>query len=516
MPIFGSRRRKSFSQMHKALPSPAEPLDFLQAGRSAGSGGGRDAFNQILGSFHEALSDVERAIQSIIARLRYERNISEGAAVQANNDVRTEMARAVTLADVKRNGMLSEISLRLQSMFLQNLITSPDHEPPVRRWLSLANLVGRRSDLPAVSQPALSRLDGSPNDRRRRLRRWNQETDEWLEALCLHRASEVISYLVDEIGDYSSAWTDTVNQLRLDSMGGGRLALEVSDPANWTFENEDPTVKNLVSGAQAREAAGRILEGFRLSDGDLADICNAVRDNLGGKSIYGSNRLDALELERVLTEAIADKIKDAVAADEGFLSFTSNNSVRTGEDLGELLVDMRMGAAAMEERLWRVGDYRMGHVDSASGVGITTPSVHDSILRVLGGARRFAAVEAHPSDKHRLEVQMSTVGASLSDLSIFQDLVNAWYSWHFEERRGEIGGRDARGEAVRKDSWKLYPDIGENSGVRPAVIELIDDDLRQVWNTPGDVALRLAHGRPDDSDIDGFETVDDSQPRLPG
>jgi len=111
---------------------------------------------------------------------------------------------------------------------------------------------------------------------------------------------------------------------------------------------------------------------------------------------------------------------------------------------------------------------------------------------------------------------MSTVGASLSDLAIFRDMVDAWYSWHFEERRGEIGGRDARGEAVRKDSWKLYPDIGEDSGVRPAVIELIDDDLRQVWNTPGDVALRLSYGRMDDSGEGGVETVDNSQPQLPG
>ena len=111
---------------------------------------------------------------------------------------------------------------------------------------------------------------------------------------------------------------------------------------------------------------------------------------------------------------------------------------------------------------------------------------------------------------------MSTVGASLSDLALFQDMVNAWYSWHFEERRGEIGGRDARGEAVRKDSWKLYPDIGENSGVRSAVIELIDDDLRQVWNTPGDVALRLAYGKADGSDEDAVEDLRSSRPQLPG
>ena len=126
-----------------------------------------------------------------------------------------------------------------------------------------------------------------------------------------------------------------------------------------------------------------------------------------------------------------------------------------------------MGAAAMEEMLWRVGEHRMGHVDSAAGVGIKASSLHDSVLRSLGGARRFATVEGHPSDKHRIEVQMSTVGASLSDLSIFRDMVNAWYSWHFEERRGENGNRNARVEAVKKESWKLYPDIGQNSRGAP-------------------------------------------------
>ena len=515
MPLFRNRRNRSFNHMSRSLPPPADPLGFLQAGRSAGSGGGKDAFSQILRSFYDAVVDVDRAIKSIIDRLRHERTINDLLAVQANNDVRAEMARASALADAKREELLSEVSFRLQSMFIQNLITSPDQEPPVRRWTMLADLVAQR-DLPAVSEPALSRLDGSPGERRRRLRRWQKETDEWLGSLCLYRVGEVIARLVEEIGDYSSAWTENVNQLRRDSATGGRLSREVGSPENWNFENDDPTVKNLVSGVQAQETAGRILSLFQLSDTDLMDICQSVHDALSGKPVYGAGRIDALELEDILTEAIAGKIRDAMAIDDDFLSFATSSNGRANDDLGELLVEMRMGAAAMEERLWRVGDYQMGHVDSAAGVGITTSSIHDTVLRALGGGRRFAAVERHPSDKHRFEVQMSTVGASLSDLAIFRDMVDAWYSWHFEERRGEIGGRDARGEAVRKDSWKLYPDIGEDSGVRPAVIELIDDDLRQVWNTPGDVALRLSYGRMDDSGEGGVETVDNSQPQLPG
>lgn len=515
MPLFGNRRNRSFNHMSRSLPAPTDPLGFLQAGRSAGSGGGKDAFGQIQRSFHDAVVDVDRAIKSIIDRLRHEGSINDRLAVQANNDVRAEMARASALSDAKRDELVSGISFRLQSMFIQNLITSPDQEPPVRRWTMLAERAVQK-DLPAVSEPALSRLDGSPGERRRRLRRWQKETDEWLGSLCLHRAGEVVSRLVEDIGDYSSAWTESVSQLRRDSATGGRLSREVGSLENWDFENDDPTVKNLVSGVQAQETAGRILSLFQLSDTDLMDICQSVHGTLNGKPVYGPGRIDVLELENILTEAIAGKVRDAMAIDDDFLSFASIGNGRASDDLGELLVEMRMGAAAMEERLWRVGDYRMGHVDSAAGVGITTSSVHDTVLRALSGGRRFAAVERHPSDKHRFEVQMSTVGASLSDLAIFRDMVDAWYSWHFEERRGEIGGRDARGEAVRKDSWKLYPDIGEDSGVRPAVIELIDDDLRQVWNTPGDVALRLSYGRMDDSGEGGVETVDNSQPQLPG
>ncbi len=516
MPIFSFRRNKpSFSKMSKVLPSPADPLAFLQAGRSAGSGEGKDAYNQILGSFHDVLADVERAIHAIIERVRHERNTDDRMTVEANSDVRAEMARARTLTEAKRNELQAEVSFRLQAMFLQNLIISPDQEPPVRHWAAMSDLV-KQSDMPVVSEPALSKTDGPPSVRRKRLSRWQKETDEWLASLCINRAGEVIAKLVEDIGNYSSAWTDTVNQLRRESMAGGRLSREADDPEYWTFENDDPTVKNLVSGAQAQEIAGRILNSFQLSNADLMDICQSVHDTLNGKPVYGPERIDALELENILAEAIAGKLKDAVALNDDFLSFISSGRGRVGEELSELLVEMRMGATAMEDKLWGVGEYRMGHVNSAAGVGLTTSSLRDSVLRGLGSGRRFAAVEGHPSDKHRIEVQISTVGASLSDLTIFREMVNAWYSWHFDERRGENGSPSARVDAVRKDSWKLYPDIGQNSGVRPAVIELIDDDLRQVWDTPGDVALRLAYGQLEDSDPEVLRIVNNTRPRLTG
>lgn len=506
------RNRPSFNEMSKVLPAPVDPLSFIHSGRQGGSGAARDAYNQILGSFHEVLSEVERALLSIFERLNPEGNISDRLAVEANSDVRTELARANTLADVKRNELISGISFRLQAMFLQSLILSPEQDPPVRRWATLADRVVQR-DMPVVSEPSHAELDVNPKERRRRLSNWQDEADEWLEVLCLNRTGEVISHLLEEIGDYSSSWSDTVNQLRRESVGGGRLFREVTDPEYWTFDNEDPTVKNLVSGVQAQEIASRILHRFQLSNMELMEICQAVHQGLGGKPVYGPDRVDVLQLENLLAEATAIKIKDTVAIEDGFLSLIST-STRSGEELGELLVEMRMGAAAMEEKMWRVGEYRLGHVDSAAGVGITSSSLHDSVLRGLGGGRRFAAVEGHPNSNHRFEVQMSTVGASLSDLAIFRDMVNAWYSWHFEERRGENGSRNARMEAIRKESWKLYPDIGQNSGVRPAVIELIDDDLRQLFNTSGDVALRLAYGHLDESETEPIHAPGNGRARL--
>ncbi len=506
------RNRPSFSEMSNVLPTPVDPLSFIQSSRPGSSGGAREAYNQILGSFHEVLVDVERALMSVFERLRPEGNISDRMALEANSDVRTELARASTLADVKRNELIAGISARLQAMFLQSLIMTPEQDPPVRRWATLADRVVQR-DMPVVSEPAHNELDVSPSERRKRLMKWQLEADEWLETLCLNRTGEVIAHLLEEIGDYSSSWTDTVNQLRRESVGGGRLFREVTDPEYWTFDNEDPTVKNLVTGVQAQDIASRILNRFQLSNMELMEICQTVHQFLGGKPVYGSDRVDVQELENLLAEALAVKIRETVAIEDGFLSLISSGN-RSSEELGELLVEMRMGAAAMEEKMWRVGEYRLGHVDSAAGVGITSSSLHDSVLRGLGGGRKFAAIEGHPSNNHRFEVQMSTVGASLSDLAIFRDMVNAWYSWHFEERRGENGSRNARMEAIKKESWKLYPDIGQNSGVRPAVIELIDDDLRQVWNTSGDVALRLAYGHLDEADAEPVQTPGNGRARL--
>jgi len=491
------RKRLSFSEMTNRVPAAVDPLDFLVGGRTAS----RDAFQQIHGAIHGTLGEVERSIGSVFERLRPDGNLSDRMVLEANAELRTELARANTFADVKRDEMLITIGSRLESLFIQRLVVAPEEEPPVRRWAALADRAIRR-DLPVVSEPNHSNLDVSPNDRKKRLTKWQTETDEYLETVCLNHVGEVINGLLEELNEYSASWVELVVDLRRLATSGGRLYQEVTDAEQWTFDSDDPTVKNLLTGGQAQDIAMRILSRFQLSHQDLADIAEVVHGSLAGKPVYGSNRVDPLELQELLARATAQKIQSTVSIDTGFLSLMANGS-RFGEELGELLVDMHMGASAMEEKMWRVGDVRVGHVDAASGVGITASNLHDSVLRGLGGGRKFAAVEGHPGDNHRFEVQMSTVGAPVSDLAIFRDMVNAWYAWHFEDVRGSAINGDPSGwlASVSKESWKLYPDIGEETGVRRAIIELIDDDLKKLWNGREDIATRLTNGSFTDGEL---------------
>ena len=490
------RKRLSFNEMTNRVPTSVDPLDFISTSRT----GSRDAFMQIHGAVHGSLVEVERSINSLFERLRPDGNLSDRMVLEANSELRTELARANTFADVQRDEMLISIGTRLQHLFIQQLVIAPDQEPPVRRWNALADRAIKR-DLPNVSEPSHSSLDVSPNDRRKRLAKWQEETDERLETVCLNHVGEVINGLLEELNEYSASWMEMISDLRRIASTGGSLYKEVVDAEHWSFDSDDPTVKNLLTGEQAQDIAMRILGRFQLGNQDLADIATDVHKGLAGKAVYGANRVESTELQELLAMATSKKIQSTVSIDTGFLSLMSNGA-RFGEELGELLVDMHMGASAMEEKMWRVGDVRVGHVDSASGVGITASNLHDSVLRGLGGGRKFAAVEGHPSDNHRFEVQMSTVGAPISDLAIFRDMVNAWYAWHFEDVRGGING-DTSGwlASVSKESWKLYPDIGEDTGVRRAIIELIDDDLKKLWDGREDIATRLTNGQFTDGDL---------------
>ena len=490
------RNRLSFNEMSNRVPNAVDPLDFISTGRT----GSRDAFLQIHGAVHGSLVEVERSVNSLFERLRPDGNLSDRMVLEANSELRTELARANTFADVKRDEMLINIGTRLEYLFIQQLVIAPDQELPVRRWTALADRAIKR-DLPNVSEPSHSALDVSPNDRRKRLAKWQEETDARLETVCLNHVGEIINGLLEELNEYSASWMEMVSDLRRIASTGGSLYQEVVDAEHWSFDSDDPTVKNLLTGEQAQDIAMRILGRFQLGNQDLVDIAADVHSGLAGKPVYGANRVEPQELQELLAMATAKKIQSTVSIDTGFLSLMSNGA-RFGEELGELLVDMHMGASAMEEKMWRVGDVRVGHVDSASGVGITASNLHDSVLRGLGGGRKFAAVEGHPGDNHRFEVQMSTVGAPISDLAIFRDMVNAWYAWHFEDVRGGNSG-DPSGwlASVSKESWKLYPDIGEETGVRRAIIELIDDDLKQLWDGREDIATRLTNGQFTDGDL---------------
>ena len=54
---------------------------------------------------------------------------------------------------------------------------------------------------------------------------------------------------------------------------------------------------------------------------------------------------------------------------------------------------------------------------------------------------------------------------------------------------------------MKSECWKLYPDIGENTGVRNAIIELIGDDLTAMWRSREGLAPRLTNGLPSEEDL---------------
>ena len=87
---------------------------------------------------------------------------------------------------------------------------------------------------------------------------------------------------------------------------------------------------------------------------------------------------------------------------------------------------------------------------------------------------------------------MSIVGAPASDLTTFREMVSAWYAWHFEEDRGSCKTEADWLKLVKNECWKLYPDIGVDSGVRNAIIELIGEDLENMWHSREGLAVHLS------------------------
>ena len=110
MPKFSIRRKPSFSKMKGSFRLR------LILWASCKPGGQQDQAREKTHSTRSWVPSTMQLptwiepIQSIIERLRHERNISDRTAVQVNSDVRAEMARAITLADAKRNELTAEVS----------------------------------------------------------------------------------------------------------------------------------------------------------------------------------------------------------------------------------------------------------------------------------------------------------------------------------------------------------------------------------------------------------------------
>ena len=467
----------SYFEASRRIPPTLDPLDFLNPGGAGKSS--REAFLQLHGAMHTTLEEVEKSLQILFEQLRPEGHISDRVVLEANNEIRNELSRASGLVGAKRDDLLRQIRISLETLFIQGLIQSPYRDPSVKKWENLSGRAAWR-DLPSISEYSFNDLAVvSSGERRKRLQRWQRETDHWLEAVCLNHVSDVIKGLEEETTEYLSSWVEVVSGLKKHAAVGGGLFREIIDPDIWTFESDDPTLRNLLKGEQAQDIAARILSRFQLSNNDFSEIAETVRASVQGLPVYGTNRMGTHELEELLAISIAEKIRATLSVDAGLLTFISNGT-RSDEELGELLHDMHRGASAMEQKLWRAGEVNVGHVDSAAGVGVTSSGVHDIVLRGLGGGRKFAAVEGHPADNHRFEVQMSIVGAPVTDLAIFREMVRAWYIWHFQEHRGVFGSEAEWLENVRAECWKLYPDIGKDTGLRNAIIEIIGDDLKAL------------------------------------
>ena len=491
-----NKKRLSYKEESTRVRQSIDPLDFLAA--ESGSLSSRDAFQQIHAVIHSAIEDVEKAIQLVFEQLGPDVSVADRIILEANGEIRNELVRASFLADEAKDVLNREIRSRLENLYIQGLMVAPNQVPAIRRWENLSARAIQR-DLPSITEythPELAR----PEDRRRRVPRWKGQIDEWLETMCRNHVADIIKAMEEEIKEYVISWFEVTAAFRRRASLGGSLFQQVIDPDLWSFESEDPTVRNLLRGQQAQNIAGRILERFQISSQDVIEIAETVRASLQGLSVYGMNRVGVEEMEDLLALALSEKIQDTVSLEAGFLSVISNG-VRYNEELGELLAEMHRGTAAMEQKVWRVGEVGVGHVDSASGVGITASNVHDIVVRGLGGGRRFAAVEGHPGDNHRFDVQMSIVGAPASDLTIFREMVTAWYQWHFAEDRAACKTEAEWLELVKSECWKLYPDIGTDSGVRNAIIELIGEDLADMWRSREGMVRRNANGLPSEEDL---------------
>ena len=241
-----SRKRISYREASQRvrLTDPVGFLTWEAAGTST-----QEALEQIHSAIHGAVEDVEKAFQLVFAQLDPEANVADRTLLDANSEIRNEQARARSLLDIKQDELVRQTLIRLENIYIQGLIQAPQLQPAIRRWENLSARTVERNE-PLVSDFSYDDLDNSEK-RGKLLNRWQKETDEWLETVCSNHVREVIKVLEDQIKDYMTSWIEVTEGLQKHASRGGELFRQVNDPDLWTFESEDPTVTNLLNGAQA-------------------------------------------------------------------------------------------------------------------------------------------------------------------------------------------------------------------------------------------------------------------------
>ena len=313
--IWPKNNRLSYKDKSAKLIQTMNPLDFLSAEASGPSS--RDAFSQLHSVMHSALEEVDTSIELVFEQLGSEGSVADRVITEASGNIRSEMVRAGLAADQKKEALVREIHNKLENVYIQGLISGPYQEPSVRKWVNLSAHAIQR-DLPEIAEYSRKELTRA-EDRGKNLPRWRQQVDEWLEAMCRNHVADVIKAMEEEIKDYLISWSEMVSASKRRASAGGGLFESVVDPDLWSFESEDPTVRNLLRGTQAQDIAFRILDRFQLSGRDLNEMSEMVRSSLEATRVYGTDRVGVTELEEYLARALSAKIHDSVAVETGFL-----------------------------------------------------------------------------------------------------------------------------------------------------------------------------------------------------
>ncbi|GIT01582.1 MAG: hypothetical protein CM1200mP27_02070 [Chloroflexota bacterium] len=97
---------------------------------------------------------------------------------------------------------------------------------------------------------------------------------------------------------------------------------------------------------------------------------------------------------------------------------------------------------------------------------------------------------------------MSVVGASLSKSHYLFRYGERLVQMAFpEEDRGKCHTKEEWIAQKRAQCWKLYPDIGVTMGVRSSIIELMNEDFTNLWDSVESLPNILTNGLPDEKTL---------------